>query len=207
MPITKNTLYSPATANTQYFASAATGASFTLAHNSIDGVLGYKIIFTNNGGTDLSGINVTLVGFDQDGALQTETFALPVGSGTATSTYYYSSLSSATPASTIGVSTVKIGYTDAASAPTFPLARRNGLPVLAAIVSGTLNGTIQYTLDKINQGATRPYSWISDTGAALTGFTATASDSYTAIPEAVRVIFNSYSAGASILFEVVQKWR
>jgi len=205
MPRPYNKLFSPSNSSTTYFASAATAASFTLSHNATPDGYGHKISITGNGATDLSAINVTLVGLDQDGFAQTETFALPNGAATVTSTYFYSSLTSATPASTIGAATVKITYTDAVATPTFPLNWRGGLPILSVIVSGTINYTAQYTDDLVNQGASSPFNWLSDADSPLTGATSSQANGFTVVPIAVRLLINSYSNGATALFQISQK--
>lgn len=200
-----NKLFSPIATSTTYFASAASGTSFTLSHATIGDGLGHKISFTGNGATDLSAINVTIVGLDQDGAAQTETFALPNGTATVTSTYFYSSLTSATAASTTGAATLKITYTTAAAMPTFPLNWRGGLPIISVMISGTINYTVQFTNDLIQTTATRPYNWLSNAGSPLTGATTSQSDGFTVVPLAVRLLINSYSTNATALFEISQK--
>ena len=200
-----NKLYSPANSSTTYFASAATGAAFTLSHSSIGDSLAHKISITGNGATDLSAINVTLVGLDADGFAQTETFALPNGTATVTSAYYYSSLTSITPASTIGAATIKITYTGAVFSPTFPLEWRGGLPLAEVILTGTGNYTVQYTNDLVNMGATSPFNWLSDTGSATTAATSSKSTSFTTVPIALNLLINSYTNGATFLFQVTQK--
>ena len=205
MPRPYNKLFSPANSTASFFSAAATGASFTLSNNAIGDGLGHKVSITGNGATDLSAINVTVVGLDSDGIAQRETFALPNGAATVTSTYFYSSLTSVTPASTIGVATVKITYTGAAAGPAFPLDWRSGLPILDVILTGTGNYTVQFTDDLVNEGALPPFNWLSNTGSALTNATDSESDTFAAIPIAVRLLINSYSNAATFLFQISQK--
>ncbi len=205
MPRPYNKLFTPANSSTTYFASAATGAAFTLLHTTIGDGLGHQISITGNGMTDLSAINATIVGLDSDGIAQSEVLALPNGTATVTSAYYYSSVTSVTPASTIGAATIKITYTDVAAGPTFPLDYRSGVVYNDVILTGTGNYTLQYTGDLVNQGATPPFNWLSDTGSALTAATSSQSDYFVPVPLAERLLINSYTNGATFLFQTSQR--
>lgn len=199
-----NKLMNLAAASTDYFAAAATGANFVLTNNATPDGLGHKISFTNNTLTDLSAIDVTITGLDQDGKPLTETFPLPKAGQTETSTYFFSYLASAVPSATIGADTVVITYTDAVAGVTLPLNWRGGLPIISVIVTGTINYTVQFTDDLINQGAKPPYNWLSNAGSPLTNATNSESDTFDAVPLAVRLLINSYD-GATALFQVSQK--
>lgn len=208
MPRPLNVTFTPSTVSTTFFATAASGTSLTLSANNIaDGSqgLGHQITFQGNGAGDLSAINVTIIGIDQDNRTQTETFALPNGTAVVTSTLFYKTLTSATAASTTGANTLKIGFNNVAAMQTFPLCHKEGLPFFEVWVTGTINYTLQYTGDRIQQGASRPYKWISDAGSPLAASSISAGDGFTVIPLAVRILINSYSTGATLTFENAQK--
>lgn len=201
--------FTPSTASTTYFAATVNGASFTLTNNSTPDSLAHKVTITGLSATDLSAINATITGIDQDGAAQTETVALPNGTATVTSTLYYTSSLTVTPASTTGASAVKVGFADQFSSRTIPLDWRGGLTFVNTYPTGTINSTVQYTGDNIQGGcitppASRPYNWQSDAGSAVVGATTPASDTFNSTPLATRVIANSYSAGATLRFTVSQ---
>lgn len=199
----------PATVNTTYFAASVTGASFTLTNNATPDTLAHQVTITGLGATDLSAINVTLIGIGQDGNTQTETFALPVGTATVTSSLFYLSLTSAVPASTIGAATVKIGYNAVIVTRTIPLDWRGSVGFVRTYPTGTINTTFQYTGDNI-QGqpntppVSRPYEWQSDSTSPLTNATTAVSDTLTSIPMGARLMVNSYSAGASVRLTISQ---
>lgn len=206
-----NKLFTLATTSgaASYFANDVSGASWALAHNTAPDSLAHQITILNNTGNSHVGQTITIVGLDQDGFSQTETITGPGPSATVTSTFYYSSITSVTPSSTFGADTVDIGYSNTISGPTFPLSWREGVPYIDVYVTGTLNGTVQYTGDLINMGAVAPYNWITESGSVMTNFTGSVISSpavtYSSVPIAVRLIINSYSTGATALFQISQK--
>lgn len=197
-------LFTLANSSTNYFANDVTGTNLTLAQTATPDGYAHKVTVLNNSGTDHSGKTITIVG-TYYGATQTETIAGPGASATVTSAYYYDTISSVTFSSTIAPDTVDVSYSTAFASNAYPLNWRGGLPYIDVIVTGTLTGTVQYTGDPVNQGATPPFNWLSDSGAALTGFTDDASDGYTVVPVAIRVITSSYSNGATLRFQFSQK--
>lgn len=194
--------YTPATVSTTFFAASVAGATFTLTNNNTADSLAHQVTIQGLGATDLSGINVTLVGIGQDGNSQTETFALPNGTAVVTSSLYYLTLTSATPASTTGASAVKIGFNNIFASRTIPSNWRGSEAFIGVIVTGTINYTFQYTPDNIQgqpntTAATRPYNWLSDAGSSLTSATASGSVTLTSEPMGFRFLCNSYSSGAT----------
>lgn len=201
--------FTPSTASLTNYASNVTGASWTITtHTTTDG-LAHQVTIRNDSGTDHSGKTVTLVGLDQDGAAQTNTFALPGASATVTSTLYFSYLTSATPSATIGADTMDIGSADTFSSRTIPATWRGSQAILSTVPSGTINTTIQYTNDNI-QGQpntpahSRPYNWQTDAGVPTTNATSAGSTPVWVIPMAWRLIANSYSAGATVELTISQ---
>jgi hypothetical protein len=195
--------YTPATANTTFFAASVAGAAFTLTNNATSDSLAHQVTIIGLGATDLSGINVTLVGLGQDGNTQTETFALPNGVATVTSALYYKSLTSAVPASTIGAATVKIGFNNQFSSRTIAADWRGNPAMIAVVVSGTINYSVQYTPDDIQHGATRPYNWLADAGPVVS-VSVNGSTTFNSVPLGFRFIANSYSAGATAKLTISQ---
>ena len=205
MPRPFNKLFTPSNSSTNYFANDVTGTVLILAQTATPDGYAHKITILNNSATNHSGKTITIVGTGSEGVSQTETITGPTGNATVTSTYYYTALTSVTFSSTIAPDTVDVSYSGAFAMQAFPLNWRGGLPYIDVVVTGTFNGTVQYTEDLVNQGATPPFNWLTNTGSPLTNFTASSSDSYAAVPIAVRLISNSYSNGATALFQISQK--
>lgn len=202
--------YEPSTASLTGFASNVTGATWTLTNNSVPDGLAHTITLRNDSATDHSAKTVTFVGTDQDGKAQSQTINMPGSSATVSTTLFFQTVTSATPSATIGVDTMDIGYGDSVAGRTIPLDWGGNVANITVAVSGTINYTVQYTGDNI-QGqpptyppATPPYNWQSDIG-PVTAATATASVTWTSIPMAARIVINSYSAGAKILYFTISQ--
>lgn len=194
--------YTPSTASTTAYASNVTGGSWTLSANSTADGLAHQVTLHNDTATNHSAKTVTYVGTDQDGAAQTEIVAMPAGNATTTSTYYFKTLTSATPSATIGADTMDIGSAATFSSRTIPGNWRGSEAFVAVIVTGTINYTVQYTPDNIQGGcitrpASRPYNWISDEDTAIVDSTTSGAETFTSEPLGFRFIANSYSAGAT----------
>ncbi len=200
-----NKLFTFANSSTNYFANDVTGTSLTLAQTATPDGYAHKVTVLNNTGNDHSGKTITIVGTDSDGAVQSETITGPGASATVTSTYYYKTLTSVTFSSTIAPDTVDVSYSTAFASPTYPLNWRGGLPYIDVVVSGTINYTVQYTGDLVNQGSSPPFNWLSDSSSSLTGATASQSNGFVVVPIAIRLITASYSNGATALFQFSQK--
>lgn len=201
-PIQK--LFSPADANLTGFASNVTGATFTLTANDSGDSLAHKVSIRNDSATDHSGKSVTLVGTDADGRALTEVVTGPAGSATVESAGYFLTLTSATPSATIGADTFDIGWVDEFSSQTIPLNWRGGNVGLNVTVSGTIDYTVQQTFDDI-QNETAAFAFNNHPTAALVGATTTLNGAYSEIPRATRVIANSYSSGATLEFNIIQR--
>lgn len=196
--------YTPSTASTTGFAASVAGTSFTLTATASPDSLAHKVTITGLTAANLSAINATIVGTGPNGNSQTETLALPNGAVTVTSTLYYLTITSVTPASTTGASTVSIGYAATVAARTIPSDCYGDAAAIDVVVGGTINYTVQYTFDDVqNSSTTQPYNWQSDAG-PLTAATATASNIYSVPPIAWRMLINSYSAGATLQMTITQ---
>jgi len=144
----------PANTNTAGFATAVTGATFTLTTTSSGDSLAHKVTVLNNSATDHSGKTLAIVGFDADGRDQTETLTAPAASVSVTSAKYWLTLTSITPSATIGADTFNIGWANTFVTKTFPINWRRGNAGLSLDVTGTINYDLQQTFDDIQAKTT-----------------------------------------------------
>lgn len=204
--IPSTTTLTPAAASTTAYATAVSGASFTLEHTSVDN-LARQVLFTNNSSNDKSGINMVLVGTDADGNAQTETLPGPGASTTTVSVYFYRTLTSVTPASTFGADTMKIGTNGVWSGPTIPLNGRNAnAAVIQAGLSGTCTFTVQQTYDSVLSVSTPAQTVTWSDISALASKSATTVGSAAVGAMAIRLLSASYSTGAVLTLSVNQPW-
>lgn len=159
--------------------------------------LAYAIGITSAG--DESGRTFTITGTNADGAALVEAVT-GANAGLALSTGYFRSISSiAVDAATAGA--VIVGTSNAtrsALSPTFPVDMDRYTTELAADVSGTINFTLQKCYERPTAGETP--NW-------LTAQAAGAIDVQTAITNpigAVRVLFTSYTNGATLALSILQ---
>ncbi len=196
----------PANASLTGFASNVTGASFTLTTTATTDGLAHQVSIKNDSATDHSGKTVTLVGTDADSRAQTEVVTGPGTSATVESTKYFKTLTSATPSATIGADTFDIGWVDEVATQTIPLEWRSQTPAMIhVVVTGTIDYTIQGTLQDIRTDGPAPFTfadqedlaWFSD--ANFTAKTATLADDLAiAGYRAIRLIVNSYTDTAEL---------
>lgn len=198
--------FTPATANTTGYAASVTGATFTLTNTQATDFLAHRVTVLNNTVTNHSGKTLTFLGIDVDGHSITETVAAPAGSATITTNKYYKTLSSVTISATIGADTFSIGWAAQFISPTIGLDRNGGIVGLNVIVTGTINFTVQQTFDNIqtlNRGTIR---WMNQDDAALVSATANVNGNYIASVIATRLVINSYNAGATIYYNITQRY-
>lgn len=196
--------YTPSTPSLTGFASNVTGGTWVLTATTVPDGLAHQVSLRNDSGTDHSGKTAIFVGTDQDGAAQTETIAMPGANATVETTYYYKTLTSVTPSSTIGADTMDIGYVDEFSSQTLPIDVRGAEIFVGVIVTGTINYSVQYTPDDIQGSASRPYNWIQDEGTEIVEATASGAETFTSAPIGMRLIANSYSASATAKLTISQ---
>lgn len=189
-----------ATVSLTGFATAVTGASWTISTNATPDGLAHQVSVTNNSVTDHSAKTIVLVGTDSNNAVQTETFAAPGTSATVTSVLYYKTLTSATPSATIGTDTFGIGWTAVSVGAVYPLdwPRISGCTISVG-VTGTINFTVQETF--VNIWENTPV-WQSITALASKTAATTAISDVGAT--AIRVLVNSYSTSAALQVYTVQ---
>lgn len=177
------------------FASNVTGASFTITTTATSDGLAHQVSIRNDSVTDHSGKTVTLVGTDANDAALTEVVTAPGVSATVESTYYFKTLTSATPSATIGADTFDIGWVDEVASQIYPCDYGSQNPIAITVdVTGTINYTVQQTFADVLAGTAPVWSSITALAAQTTDVSSTA----TAGATAIRVIVNSYSSGAEL---------
>ena len=186
------------------FASNVTAAAWTLTATSVADGTARRVSIRNDSAVDHSLKTALLTGKDENNNTQTETVNLPGASLTITSTKYFKTLSSVVPSATIGANTMDIGFVDELVTPAIMLNHYAQRGVAFHVeVTGTINYTVQQTLDDLQDSAA-VISWSNHDSAALVGATTSKNGSYEYIPRAMRVLVNSHSAGAEIKLNVIQ---
>jgi hypothetical protein len=202
----KKISYTPADDDTDGFANDQTGATCILAATSAGDGMAHLVIITNNSAVDHSdnGETFTLTGTDADGYAQTEIITGPGASVTTTSTKYFKTLTSVVPSITWDTDTYDVGWTDDILSPTYPLNtyQRNFSVGLGVDIAGTIDFTLQYTLQRMQSAAPATFSWWPL--AALTAKTADTTANLTVPSTGVRLLINSLTAGATIALLVTQ---
>jgi hypothetical protein len=197
--------FTPADANLTGFASNVTGATWTLTATSSTDALAHRISIKNDSVTSHSGKTALLTGTDVDGYVLTETITLPGASATVESSNYFKTLTSVVPSATIGADTMDIGWVDEFISQTIPTkrtrsSRSQAALALRVIVTGTINYTVQQTLDDVQTLTDRAFDWASHDSGSVVAATVSANANYLVIPEASRLKVNSYSSGATIQY-------
>lgn len=176
------------------------GGTFT----SSDG-MGRQLVITDAGGHNQTTATYTIVGTDADGIAVTESIAGPGALGSVNPVHYFLTVTSVTIASPVAGSTVSIGTTGILGTQTLPLNYRsdNG-PTYAADVTGTIDYTVNETLDQIHTLTNPAYdsSWFPL--AALTAKTADVLTTGTIHTTACQLVVNSFTAGADIQWTTMQ---
>ena len=197
--------YTPSIADLVRFASNVTGAIWTLIFTTTSDTLAHKITIRNDSATNHSDKTALLTGTDVFGRLQTETLNLPGPSLTATSTKYFKTLVSVVPSASIGVDTMDIGQDSSFSSVIIPLSWREGIVSINLDIVGTANLTVQQTFDDVQDPVNFNYAWQDSPSTRLVNATTSTNDSYQGIPTAIRLIANSFTAGASISITVIAR--
>lgn len=192
--------YTPADDNTAGFANdvnTTSGLPFALTATTVADDMAHLVIITPS--VSVTG-NYTLTGTDADGAAQTETLATST-TNPVTSAKYYNTLTSVLAPSGIGAATVDIGWTDDVVSPTVPVKwHQHPFQVgIAADVAGTISYTVQHAYDAL---ATAQDLWFPKSD--MTAKTVDADASYATPVTGVRLLLNSLTAGATIVFYVLQ---
>ena len=174
-----------------------------LASSSGDS-LAHRLIITTAGNEPAGNAPIlTLVGTDADGIAQTEAIALPNATTIESTKYWLTVPSGSTQADTVG--TFDIGWVDEVMTPTIPLNYRNTeAPMYSVDVTGTINYTVQETLDQIHTQAnpSTDASWHNVT--ALAAKTADLMEPGRVNATAGRLVVSSYTDTAEIQLTVMQ---
>ena len=202
----------PADANLTGFASNVTGASFTLTANDSGDNLAHQVSIKNDSGNSHAGKTITLVGTDANGIPITEVVTGPGPAATVESSYYFLTLTSATPSATIGTDTFDIGWVDECVTATIPLNWRGDVPATYGISgsTGTFSAVIEECFQDIRDGTANsdlrwtPH-WIAELGTPAPAFTADVATEGLVNATAGRVRVASYNSGAEFQFMISQR--
>lgn len=199
--------YSPITAlatafNAQTFNS--TGAATAPTTTATTDGLAHLVTFTAPVQATLAGITFTIIGTDANGMALTETgITGPASGATVTSTKHFKTITTITPSATMGALVVSVGIAAESIFPMIPLEWRS---VAAAAITVKVTGTINFTLYETyanpfnNQVEDCP--WVSVT--ALAAKAATTSSTVTVGDQAVRLMTNTVTNGATLTLYITQ---
>ncbi len=198
--------FTPADANLTGFASNVTGATWTLTATAATDGLAHQVSIRNDTANSHSGKTALLTGTDQDGLPQTETVTLPGASATVESTKYFKTLTSIVPSATIGADTMDIGWVDEFISPTVGLDRNAGIVGVNVTLTGTINYTVKQTFNDIQTLNRSTIIWMDNDDSTLVGATTNKNGNYIASVIATQLVINSYSSGATINFNITQRY-
>jgi len=198
----------PANSTAVVYGDDQTGASFTLAANSVGDGLARTLSILNNSATDHTGKTLAVVGTDADGKAQTETITGPNSSTTTVGSKHFLTVTSITPSATIGADTFDLGVTDVCVSKTIPLDSWSDLGATVAIdVTGTIAFDVEVTYDSVNDPS---FTWTDQSSPAwlnATNLTNKTADIIAVLDQgaqACRVIINSYTDTAELQAWVTQ---
>ena len=200
MRILTETVGPLATANAAIIAASQAGTAATALTLTSTGVYTldtFRRVIVTSAGND-TGIHFTLVGKNSSGMPVTEALTGASG-GVAQSAYDYLSITSITPSgNTAG--NVTVGTNGVASTRPILLDLWGFAPTSIQVnVTGTVNATVQQTLDDCNGSAGfAAVKWIDHPDAALEGLSSNVQGNYAYSPMWVRLLLNSGSGTATI---------
>lgn len=199
--------WSPKTANTANFNAQgfnSTGAATAPTTTTTDDGLAHLVTLIAPVQATLAGVAFLITGTDANGAPLTETIAAgPASGATATSTKHFLTISTIKPNATMGALTLAIGTAAESICPMIPLEWRS---VAAAAITVKVTGTVNFTLYETyanpfnNQVEDCP--WVSVT--ALAAKAATTSSTVTVGDQAVRLMANTVTNGATLTLYITQ---
>ena len=200
--------FSPITALTTAFNAQtfnSTGAATAPTTTATTDGLAHQVTLVSPVQATLAGITFTIVGTDADGNPKTETGLVgPASNSTVTSTGYFKTVATIQPSATMGALVVSVGIAAPSLSPTILLEWRSIVGAMHQVeVSGTVNFTVQETLDKLYGAAADTLSW----GALSSGLAAkTATTTAQGLLGAcgARVLVNTVTNGATYTWRVVQ---
>jgi len=171
----------------------------TLASAGVATLAAQQTVGITSAGND-SAVNFTVTGTDDQGRVISQTIAGP-NANTVQTTLNYRTVTqiavSAAVASAVTVDTLQIGGSQE-----IPVDRYLGPTDISVgvIVTGTLNYTVQWTLDDVFGAAPGPFTWFS-AGANLVGASTTQSGSIGAPVSAIRLLTNSGNGAGKIIVQ------
>ena len=192
---------SPITALTTAFNAQtfnSTGAATAVTTSATTDGLAHQVTLVAPVQATLAGITFTIVGTDADGKAKTETGLVgPASGATVTSTGYFKTISTIQPSATMGALVVSVGIAATSVSPTIVLESRSIVAAMhALVVSGTINYTLQETLENPFVTNTDTLSWLS-MSSAFSAKTATVTGQGVVGAQAVRVLTNTVTNGAT----------
>ncbi len=201
--------FSPITAlttafNAQTFTSTGAAVAPTTTETS-DG-LAHQVTLTSPVQATLAGVTFTIVGTDSDGHPKTETgLTGPASNSTVTTSGYFKTVTSVQPSATMGGLVVSVGIAAPSLSPTIVLEWRSIIAATHQVqVTGTINFTVQETLDEVSQTVdVDAHGWTSVTS-GLASKTATTTAAGVVGATAARLLVNSVTNGATYTWRVVQ---
>lgn len=200
--------YSPITALTTAFNAqtfTSTGAAVAPTTTTTSDGLAHQVTLTSPVQATLAGVTFTIVGTDSDGHPKTETGLVgPASNSTVTTSGYFKTVTSIQPSATMGGLVVSVGIAAPSLSPSVPVEWRS---IIAAthqvIVTGTINFTIQETLDTIsNDVDIDAHGWTSVTS-GLASKTANTTASGVVGATGARLLVNSVTNGATYTWRIV----
>ena len=200
--------FSPITALTTAFNAqtfTSTGAATAPTTTATTDGLAHQVTLTSPAQATLAGVTFTIVGTDADGAPKTETGLVgPASASTVTSTGYFKTVTSIQPSATMGALVVSVGIAAPSLSPTIALDWRSIVGAMHQVeVSGTINFTVQETVDKLFGAAADTLSWGSFSS-GLSSKTATTTAQGLLGGNGARILVNSVTNGATYTWRVVQ---
>lgn len=198
--------YTPAALNASGLAAAVaeSGGGYALSATTPADSLAHLITVTGIAATDHSGKTFTITGTDANDVAQSEAIAGPNGAVAVSSTLYFKTVTSVTVSATTGADTFNIGWTGVAVGPTYPLNWRdaNYQVALGVIITGTVNVTVQHTMDGLHGEYVASPGWFPHSW--LAAISASADGNYDFPAVATRLLINSVTAGATVAFVITQ---
>lgn len=198
--------FTPAALNATGLASAVaySGGGYALSATTMADSLAHIVTITGLAATNHSAKTFTITGTDANDATLTEAIAGPNGAVAVSSTLHFKTVTSVTVSATTGADTFNIGWTAVAVSQTCPLNWRdeNYQVALGVIITGTINVTVQHTVDGLHGEYVTQPSWFPHS--FLASITASADGNYDFPAVATRLLINSVTAGATVVLAVVQ---
>ena len=188
----------------------SSGSSLTLdgaltsggIYTAVDG-MGHQISITDTATVDQSGATFTVTGTNVEGEAITEDITGPTSGATVESTKYFKTITAIDIASGAGSGTVDVGTVDEIATPVVIINHRGGIEIgLGVVVTGTINYTVQHTLDDVRGDVAIDDAHFFN-HSALAAQTSSEDGNYDSGLIATRLVVNSFTGGATIRFLVV----